>query len=140
MPAQVFEEAQVLIVDDDPDARIILTRMFKIIGWESAAVKNGQEALTFIEQTPPTMILLDLMMPHMSGFEVLTRLKGNPTTRNIPVIIISALGADQRLKRLGASVVLPKGEISVEKLKRAVDIVLEPLHRVDSSTPTHLSA
>jgi len=116
----------ILIVDDDPDVRTILAHLLHIIGWDSASASRGSDALACIELAPPAVVLLDLMMPHMNGFEVLSCLKANPVTRDVPVIIVSALAADKRLERLGASALLPKGNISVQTVRETIQGVIQP--------------
>ena len=115
------EDFYILIVDDDPGAREILTAMLHLFQWRARGATSGAAALEAVAADPPALILLDLMMPDMTGFEVLKRLKANPRSRAIPVIIISALGDDQRLIRLGASRVIAKGTYSVDKLRQAID-------------------
>jgi len=81
----------VLIVDDIEDNRELLKRRLEKQGHVVATAENGKKALAMIEASPPDLVLLDIMMPEMDGFEVLDRLKGNAATRDIPVIVISAL-------------------------------------------------
>lgn len=113
--------AYILLVDDDPDAQEIMSAMLEIAGWNSKKAPNGAEALDMAAATPPALVLLDLMMPGMNGFEVLNRLKANPRTRAIPVVIFSAMGNDQRLTRLGASRVIEKGDVSIDRLRQIID-------------------
>jgi twitching motility two-component system response regulator PilH len=115
------EDRHILIVDDDPDAQVILKKLLDIMGWKAAIVCNGAEALDHIADTPPALILLDLMMPGMNGFATICALKRNPKTREIPVVIISALGSDQRLSRLGADDVLPKGSFNLVELSSVLE-------------------
>jgi CheY-like chemotaxis protein len=119
-------QGNVLIVDDDQDARKLLTMAFNYLGWHSEAVPNGARALDSMKQHLPDLIMLDLMMPEMNGFEMLGRLKADPHTRNIPVIIMSAMGSDQRIRRLGASMVMTKGHFTVNGLCQAVNEVVGP--------------
>lgn len=84
-------QADILIVDDTPDNLRILTSMLQSYGYRVRPAINGQVALTAVEQTQPDLILLDIMMPGLTGYEVCAQLKSNPLTRDIPVIFISAL-------------------------------------------------
>lgn len=81
---------RVLVVDDDPEARILLA---KILGEEGARVElasDGNEAMVSVQTSPPDLVLLDLMMPGMSGFETVARMRALPAASQIPVIIVSA--------------------------------------------------
>ncbi|GAB4471811.1 MAG: hypothetical protein Kow00124_09290 [Anaerolineae bacterium] len=112
------EQSYILIVDDDDDAREILDTILSSIGYSTRAAGGGQEALTLIRDTLPNLILLDLMMPRMSGFEVLSRLQGDPRTRRIPVIVVSALARDQAVMMHlpGVVDVIQKGMFSIADL------------------------
>jgi two-component system sensor histidine kinase/response regulator len=81
----------ILIVDDTPDNLRLLTAMLSEQGYEVRSVTDGATALMGIHAQPPDLILLDITMPSMNGYEVCERLKANPDTRSIPVIFISAL-------------------------------------------------
>ncbi len=93
------ESSLILIVDDEEVARDILQGFLYRGGYRLAFASNGQEALTFVEQSPPDAILLDVMMPDIDGFEVCQRLKANKRWRHIPIILITALGGREELIR-----------------------------------------
>ena len=103
--------AKILIVDDEPFNVDYLEQELEESDFETISAGNGQEALDRVESESPDLILLDNMMPVMDGFEVLSRLKSNPSTRDIPVIVISA-SSDLRSMvkgiQLGAEDYLPK--------------------------------
>jgi CheY-like chemotaxis protein len=82
--------AQVLVVDDDPKTRDLLRRTLRKAGWSVAEAANGCEALKSLERARPALILLDLLMPGMDGFEVLERLQADEMWREVPVIIVTA--------------------------------------------------
>jgi signal transduction histidine kinase/DNA-binding response OmpR family regulator len=84
------DRAQVLVVDDDPKTRDMLRRTLQKAGWTVAEAANGSEALAALERVKPALVLLDLLMPGMDGFEVLERLNGDATWREVPVIIVTA--------------------------------------------------
>lgn len=86
-----MEQGNILIVDDTPANLRLLSNMLSDQGYKVRSVINGQMALTAIHAAPPDLILLDIRMPGMSGYEVCTALKADATTREIPVIFISAL-------------------------------------------------
>lgn len=81
----------ILIVDDSPDNLHILGRILSDRGYKVNPAVDGQLALQFVQSTPPDLILLDIMMPKMDGYQVCKQLKASPTTKDIPVIFISAL-------------------------------------------------
>lgn len=83
--------ATILVVDDVYSNREILVEILESEGYKVNSVGNGHFALISAENEKPDLILLDIMMPDMDGYEVCLRLKGNPKTKNIPVIFISAL-------------------------------------------------
>jgi two-component system phosphate regulon response regulator PhoB len=80
----------VLLVEDEPSQREVLSYNLTAEGFEVVVATNGEEALEAVAETPPDLILLDWMMPHVSGIEVCRRLKARPETRGIPVIMLSA--------------------------------------------------
>ncbi|MEM6552786.1 MAG: response regulator [Planctomycetota bacterium] len=85
---------RVLIVDDNEQNVELLQAYLESMPLEVSAVYDGQTALDRIEdaeQPQPDLVLLDVMMPRMSGFEVCQRIKGNPTTAGVPVIMVTAL-------------------------------------------------
>lgn len=123
----------VLIVDDNPINLELLERMLSKIGCKLATVNNGVEALDFAKKNSPDLILLDVMMPEMDGYEVCKRLKKDPDTKNIPVIFLTGKAESQDIVRgfeVGGLDFVTKPFISVElfarvktqiKLKQAFD-------------------
>jgi serine phosphatase RsbU (regulator of sigma subunit) len=83
--------SNILVVDDTPANLRLLVGMLRNIGYKVRPANNGQRALTAIEKESPDIILLDIMMPDMNGYEVCEHLKANEQTRDIPVIFLSAL-------------------------------------------------
>ena len=83
--------ARILIVDDEPNNRLLLQVMLANDGYEIVTASAGTEALALVEQQPPDLIVLDVMMPGMDGYQVAARIKTNPATRHIPVIMLTAL-------------------------------------------------
>jgi len=107
----VDERARILIVDDEPFNVDYLEQELEDLGCETASAQNGREALEQVAVEAPDVILLDIMMPEMDGFQVLAHLKANETWRDIPVIVISALhDMDSVVKgiKMGAEDYLPK--------------------------------
>ena len=85
----------ILIVDDTPDNLRLLSRMLSEQGYGVRAVTSGSRALASVQAAPPDLILLDIKMPEMNGYQVCEALKADPETRDIPIIFISALDAIQ---------------------------------------------
>src|SRR5262249_10437261 len=81
---------RVLVVDDDPDVRRHLRGLLETQGWEVDEAGDGREALDRIAQNPPGLILLDLVMPGMDGFEFLVELRRRPEGRSVPAILLTA--------------------------------------------------
>ncbi|MBF2027390.1 MAG: EAL domain-containing protein [Oscillatoriales cyanobacterium C42_A2020_001] len=84
-------QADILVVDDTPENLRLLSTMLVREGFYVRKALNGAMALTAVEALQPDLILLDIMMPEMDGFEVCERLKANPVTQEIPVIFLSAI-------------------------------------------------
>src|SRR5512141_1821503 len=105
------KKPRILIVDDEPFNIVYLEQELEDADYETARAGSGQEALDIVASQPPDLILLDIMMPGMDGFEVLSRLKAEAATRDIPVVVISASKDLQSVVRgiqLGAEDYLPK--------------------------------
>jgi len=95
--------ASVLIVDDEAGNVKLLETILHSEGYSTLTASNGNEAITLAQSARPDLILLDVMMPGMDGFETVTRLKADPRTKSVPVIIITALdGRDSKLHALTA--------------------------------------
>ncbi|MBY0445313.1 MAG: response regulator, partial [Burkholderiales bacterium] len=88
----------ILIVDDEIQNRKLLDTLLRPEGYFTRSAASGEEALASIAEYAPDLILLDIMMPGMDGFEVAVILKADPATSNIPIIMVTAL--DDRSARL----------------------------------------
>jgi PleD family two-component response regulator len=136
-----------LLVDDTPNNLRLLSAMLTEQGYEVRRVVNGQMALKTAQANPPDLILLDIKMPDMNGYEVCQRLKVDPVTRDIPVIFISALdevldkvkafavgGVDYITKPFSEEEVFARVEniLTIRKLQQQVKVLEERL--VESET------
>ena len=90
-PSRADFPACILIVDDERHNRELLEVMLKPEGFILLSAATGEEALTIVARQPPDLILLDVMMPGMSGYEVVERIKSDPDAKSIPVIMLTAL-------------------------------------------------
>ena len=105
------DAAQILVVDDIETNRHLLARRLTRQGYKVALASSGEEALSKLAEFPPDLILLDIMMPGLDGYEVLGRLKSHPLWQHIPVLMISALDEISSVVRcisMGADDYLPK--------------------------------
>ena len=126
-------DAHILVVEDDPDSREVLVRMLEREGYRPATAANGREALARVAERTPAVILLDLMMPEMNGFEFITELRSDPTKRAIPIVVVTAKElSDEDRERLRGHVdqVFRKGAFAREEL----------LHELSDLLGRHASA
>jgi DNA-binding response OmpR family regulator len=96
----------ICIVDDDPDVRELVEYKLVQNGHEVLSATNGQDALVLVPEAKPALLLLDVMMPGLSGFDVLSQLRANPATRALPIIMLTAKAQDADAERgfaLGAN-------------------------------------
>jgi signal transduction histidine kinase/DNA-binding LacI/PurR family transcriptional regulator/CheY-like chemotaxis protein len=122
------KERKVLVVDDDPGILEMNSRLVKEAGCTAVTARNGLETLSILEHTHPDLILLDLMMPEMDGFEVLEHLRSGETTRDIPVIILTArLLSDADIERCsqGVAVILNKGLFNASETLNHIEKALD---------------
>jgi len=114
----------ILIIEDDKFLRELITQKLIKEGYETSEAIDGEEGIKKIKEEKPGLILLDLILPGIDGFEVLSQAKGDPAVSSIPIIILSNLGQKEDIERglkLGAVDYLIKahftpGEI-IEKIK-----------------------
>lgn len=123
----MLNEKVILVVDDDPTLLGMYVERAKAEGAIVIEARNGEEALTQAMQNHPHLILLDIMMPKINGLDVLKELKSEDDTKNIPVIILTALADPQKHAlgmQLGASDYIIKSETMpmdvIEKIKRLI--------------------
>jgi phosphate regulon transcriptional regulator PhoB len=84
--------SRVLIVEDEPDIRELVVHHLKREGYQVSAASSGEEALRQVQAAPPDLVLLDLMMPAMDGLEVCRRLRQDPATVSLPIVMLTAKG------------------------------------------------
>ena len=116
-----------LVVDDDPAARELVRRTLESDGWKVVEADNGRTALERVASQIPSVILLDLMMPEMDGFEFVEQLRTRPEGRSIPIIAITAkdLNADERAQLSGqVTDILQKGSYDRDQLLEEVSALV----------------
>jgi len=98
-----MDKPKILVVDDEPRNLRLLEALLLPCGYEIVLVENGRAALERVADNPPDIILLDLVMPEMSGFEVLQKLRAEKATMNIPIVILTSLhDSERRIEALEA--------------------------------------
>ncbi|MBE2205291.1 MAG: response regulator [Chthoniobacterales bacterium] len=113
-----LQKSAVLVVEDDPGNRELLTRMLEKEGYPVTGAENGRVALEKISESPPALILLDLMMPVMDGFAFLEAMRQRPECAGIPVVVVTAKDltpTDQELLQDSVEQVIQKGAVDREK-------------------------
>jgi DNA-binding response OmpR family regulator len=93
------KKPRLLIIEDNPDTRQIYKDVFERDGFEVLLAEDGDKGLSYAQATMPDAILLDLMLPKLSGFDLLKRLRDQKETRDIPVMIFSALADTANRKK-----------------------------------------
>jgi DNA-binding response OmpR family regulator len=114
---------RVLLVEDDRFLRRACEASLRQRGFDVATAPDGEEALRQARATPPDIVLLDMLMPKLSGLEVLRALKADDATRGIPVLVLSNSSREQDVQevmRLGAVGYLVKADLSLKELGERV--------------------
>lgn len=126
----------VLVVDDEPDNLAVVAETLAFMGLVVRSAKNGREGLDVLQDFIPDLILLDLSMPQMDGWEMCSVLKANPDTRDIPVVALSAhamAGDRERALAAGFDGYLPK-PVDITTLPDSIQQVLA--ERTPAAAPT----
>jgi CheY-like chemotaxis protein len=136
--------AKLLLVEDDNNLREIYEARLKAEGYETSTAKDGEEALVVAKQQQPDLIISDVMMPKISGFEILDILRNTPGLEHVKVIMLTALGQAEdrsRADALGADKYLVKSQVTLEDIvKTAKELLDQPAAgSADPSTPAPAS-
>jgi len=118
MLSNVPSSDYILVVDDDPDAREILADIVQALGLEVRIAADGEQALEIAFQSPPALVLLDIMMPKLNGLSVVAKLYSSRRTRNVPVILISANTPNEKMLLTLPNVVgvSPKASFTIDSM------------------------
>jgi CheY-like chemotaxis protein len=125
--AILHKEDIILVVDDDRDTTRLVQEVLGRAGFTVRTANNGFEALTIVRREQPGLILLDLKMPGLDGYEVLKRLKRDKATQNIPVVVVTGSVTDEEIKR---KKVLALGAAQFLTKPFAIDDFVEEIRRV----------
>ena len=124
-----------LLIEDDPLMLRMYKKLFELEGYEILLASGGQEGVVKAIENKPALILLDIMMPKMDGFEVLKSLKGNNNTKDIPVVVLTNLAGQQDAERaltMGAKKYIIKSEQDPKEVAKMVKMTLGEI-KVDTS-------
>jgi CheY-like chemotaxis protein len=119
---------KILIVEDDEFLRSLNAKRLETEGFEVSIAVDGSEALTKLTEIKPDLIFLDLLLPNVDGFEVLTKIKQDDTTKNIPVIVFSNLGQPEdieKAKQLGADDFMVKANFTLDDVIAKIKEILK---------------
>ena len=119
--------SKIMVVEDDASLREIYSIRVAAEGYEVVSAGDGEEALAIAVREKPDLILSDIMMPKISGFDMLDILRSTPETAQIKVVMMTALSADdqrQRGERLGADRYLVKSQVGIEDVINVIHKVL----------------
>jgi CheY-like chemotaxis protein len=109
----------ILVIEDDEDTRAVIRQTLERAGWSVAEAEHGRWGLDRVAEQRPDVIVLDLMMPEMNGFDFLDALRENPEWRGVPVLVLTAMDlSDEERRRLNGEVerILQKGAAAREQL------------------------
>ena len=120
---------RVLVVDDEPNILFALEETVRDLGFESIAACDGEDALIIARGVRPDLVITDVIMPRLNGYELCERLKSEEATREIPVVMVTVRASDQDMKQgstAGADAYLTK-PFHLTDLKEIIDKMLPPL-------------
>jgi CheY-like chemotaxis protein len=118
---------RILLVEDDPLIYRLYEKAFSLAGYQVDVTDNGQSGLDKLQKATPDIILLDIMMPGMNGVELLSKIKDEPKTKDIPVVVltnISDMRVAHEVAEHGASMTLIKSELDPDQVINWVNSVL----------------
>ena len=117
---------KILIVDDEASIIVPLQFLMEQNGYEVMVAFSGEEAMETIAQTPPDLILLDIMLPVIDGFEVCQRVRENTDWQQIPIILLTAMGSETNVAKglaLGANAYITKPFSNADVIRKVKDLL-----------------
>lgn len=130
------DKLKVLIVDDVPLNILLVRKMLGLFTFKVKTAANGQQALDMISNEVPDLMLLDLMMPGIDGFEVIRRVRASDDTKDLPIIILSALNSEADIVKgmeLGANDFVNKPII----MERLINSVVKQINKLGEKWQPH---
>ncbi len=124
-----MQGSKVLLVDDEPHITHVVSRKLESAGFEAVIARDGEEGLRVARDIVPDAIVTDLQMPRMNGFELAQRLKADPVTSEIPVIMLTARGyflEQEALEQTNIREVISKPFTARGLLERVVQLIADP--------------
>lgn len=121
------KKPSLLIIEDDALLAGTMRDKFVSVGFKVTIAKDGQSAIRLLGQSVPQVVLLDILLPHKNGFDILSEMKTNPLWKQIPVVIASNLEADRDIDRgyaLGAGDYIVKSNLSLNDLVQKVTFLM----------------
>jgi CheY-like chemotaxis protein len=118
----------VLVADDDPDILLLITLTLERDGYDVVAAKDGLSALEAAAERVPHLVLLDLMMPGLDGYQVTHRLRAEPATQHIPIVIVTAAAEESQASQAleaGADAYMKKPFSPRDLLSTTASLILE---------------
>lgn len=122
--------AKILIIEDDPLIVKIYTTRLTVDGYQVISAENGEQGLKLAESELPDLIILDLMMPRLDGFDVMAKVRQNEKLKNVPILVYSNLAQEEEMERaksLGATEFIIKANLSptemVNKIKQYLKLL-----------------
>ena len=119
---------KILLIEDDKFLRELMNKKLLTMGYDVVSAADGESGLAMIKQVKPDVVLLDLILPGINGFEVLEKAKSDPETASVPIVILSNLGQSEDIEKglkLGAKDFLVKAHFTpqeiITKLKTLLD-------------------
>ncbi len=113
----------IMVVEDDAPTREVIVRLLTRENWPVVQAENGRQAIEIMQAAPPSLVLLDLLMPELDGFGVLRAMRVNPDWRDIPVVVLTSIDLTNEIRNLlqqQANRVFQKGTYSKEELLREI--------------------
>jgi DNA-binding response OmpR family regulator len=119
---------KILIIEDDKFLRELMSKKLLSMGYDVVSAADGESGLVMIKESRPDVVLLDLILPGINGFEVLEMAKKDPETANVPIVILSNLGQGEDIERglkLGAKDFLVKAHFTPQEIINKLKIILD---------------
>ena len=125
---------KILVVDDEPTIRELAEELLTSAGYSVLTARDGEEALRLVCDEHPDLILLDVIMPKVNGFEVVREIRGDPRVRDIPILILSALVSGSHtayfIHDLDVAGFIDKTECVISLVPRVQEILARQAHQV----------